>query len=308
MSFFKKIFQEEFPFLLASPAVIWQLFFLYLPLCLLFVYSFFEAPVLGAAKTVYSFTFAHYQQIVSATYLKVVIRSFYVASMTSLCCFFIAYPIAYFLVMKVPKRFKTILLFSLILPSWTSLIVQIYAWFSLLDKNSLLCRFLYKFGILSRTTHLMNNYFAILVVMVAVYLPFMILPLYTALEKIDKKLFEASADLGASRFQTFIRVIFPLSLPGLYAGLLLVFLPAFGEFAIPTLLGGSKTIFWGNLIVDKFLVSRNWQSGAALAIAGIIFSCLFVGALYTFINVLSSIYKKRKRRFYLKGEVFDGRK
>src|SRR5439155_26465819 len=124
------------------------------------------------------------------------------------------------------------------LPSWTSLIVQIYAWFFLLEKNGFISRTLQQLGIISPSFHLLNNYFSILLGMVSCYLPFMILPLYAVLEKMDKRYLEASADLGADRYETFKRVVFPLSLPGVYAGLLLVFIPSFGEFAIPTLLGG----------------------------------------------------------------------
>ncbi len=116
--------------------------------------------------------------------------------------------------------------------------------------------------------------------MVSVYLPFMILPIFSSLRKIDTTLLEASADLGANRFETFKRIVLPLSLPGIYVGLVLVFLPAFGEFAIPTLLGGSKIAFWGNLIVDKFLRSHSWASGAALALVGAIFLVVFLGSYY----------------------------
>jgi spermidine/putrescine transport system permease protein len=275
MNFLRRVIVEEFSFLFACPTVLWQLFFLYLPLVALLAYSFYDPPV---------FTFKYYFQAFSPVYLAIIGHSLIVAIATAFSCFLIAYPVSYFLVIKVHKRFKTILLFSLILPSWTNLIVQIYAWFFLFDKNSFLSQLFYHLGILSKSTHLLNNYFSILIVMVAIYLPFMILPIYTSLEKIDKRLLEASADLGSSRFQTFKRVVFPLSLPGVYAGLLLVFLPAFGEFVIPTLLGGSKIIFWGNLIVDKFLISRNWQSGAAAAMVGIMFSGLIIVVGYLIIR------------------------
>ena len=287
MKIIRRILAEEFSFLLACPAVIWQIFFLYLPLAVLIGYSFFEYP---------SFTLEYYNDVMSSVYLRVIARSFFVALSTAFWCLLLAYPVAYFIAMKVPKQYKTMFLFLLILPSWTSLIVQIYAWFFLLDGNSFLCRFFSHIGLMGNSKHLLNNYFAILLVMIAVYLPFMILPLYTALQKIDKRLLEASADLGANRVQTFLRIVFPLSLPGLYVGLLLVFLPAFGEFAIPTLLGGSKFLFWGNLIVDKFFIARNWRSGSAVAIVGIFFSCLFIVTLYGIIKLLSSNRKRRISR------------
>jgi len=283
MNLFKRIIKEEAGLLFSCPAILWQLFFLYIPVLVLVLYSFFDYPF---------FTLAAYRPLFSAIYLTIIFHSFMVALFVASVSLFIAYPVAYFFVMKVPERFKTLLLFSIILPSWTSLIIQIYAWFFLLDKNSFLSLLFYKLGILSSSTTLLNSYLSILIVMTGVYLPFMILPIYTVLDKMDKRLLEASADLGANRFQTFRRVIFPMSLPGVYAGFLLVFLPAFGEFAIPTLLGGSKTIFWGNLIVDKFLVSRDWRSGAALTVIGISFVALVISCFYT---ITKLILKTRRR-------------
>jgi spermidine/putrescine transport system permease protein len=189
---------------------------------------------------------------------------------TSLICFILAYPLAYTLAIKIDKKFRMFLLFLLILPSWTSIVVQVYAWFFLLEKNGFLTQFLYRAGVISENFHLLNNYFTILIGMVSTYLPFMVFPIYAVLERMDKRLLEASADLGANKIETFKRVIFPLSLPGVSAGFLLVFIPSFGEFAIPSLLGGSKYAFWGSVIVDRFLRSRDWRAGAALAVLGIL--------------------------------------
>lgn len=262
----KNVLADELPLLLAAPALIWQLFFLYFPLILLIAQSIIER----SSKWYFSITFKHYAQTFSTAHLSVMFNSFFIAFVTTAIALIIAYPVAYYLAMHVPKKYRIFLLFTLILPSWTSLIMQIYAWFFLLNKNSFLCRFLYMTGIIPEAVSLLNNYFSIIVGMVGIYLPFMILPIFTVLDKMDKRLLEASADLGASKFQTFRYVVFPLSFPGVFTGIVLVFLPSFGEFAVPTLLGGGKQAFWGTIIAEKFLKSRDWQSGAALASVGVI--------------------------------------
>ena len=225
-------------------------------------------------------------------YIKIIFGSLFLALLNTAICFLIAYPVAYYLALKVRRRYKTLLLFSLILPSWISLIVQVYAWFFLLEKNSLISRFLQIIGVISPTYHLLNNYFTIVLGMVSCYLPFMILPIYAVLEKMDKTYLEASADLGADRIQTFKRIIFPLSLPGVYAGGLLVFIPSFGEYAIPTLLGGSKYVFWGSVIVDKFLRSRDWRIGAALVIIGVMFPVMLMMMSF-FVSKLIKLLRER---------------
>ena len=279
MKWLKEVLAQETAFILACPALLWQTLFLYLPLAILLFYSLVDCQT-------HTFTLYYYLQILKSSYFKVILHSFIMAFSTGLITLMIAFPVACFLSFKVSERFRTFLLFSLILPSWTSLIVQIYAWFFLFNRQSFLSQILYRIGILPADVGLLNSPFAIMVGMVAVYLPFMILPLFAVMEKIDKTVLEASADLGANRYETLKRVIFPLSLPGIYSGFLLVFIPAFGEFAIPTLLGGSKIVLWGNLIVEKFLLSRDWQSGGAFVCFGILFPALIVGVIY----VLSRIF------------------
>lgn len=277
MKLLSRIISKELTLLFAAPALLWQVIFLYMPLVMLLCYSILDFSEEHQRTFV---TLERYATIFNSLYFKVIVNSFVTAVATAFICFLIAYPVAYFLALKANKRYRTFLLISVILPSWTSLIVQIYAWFFMLERNGFFCQLLYKIGLLPRSVHLLNNYFAILVGMVSCFLPFMILPIYAVLERMDKSLLEASADLGANRYETFKRVILPLSLPGVYAGVLLVTIPSFGEFAIPTLLGGAKSVFWGNLIVDKFLRSRDWGSGAALANIGILFPALVILFIY----------------------------
>lgn len=290
-----KIFADEIPFSFACPALLWQVIFLYIPLAILLFHSVVDFnPELGR----YVLTNTYYLQVFNSLYIRIIMRSFWLAVCTTVTCFVIAYPVAYYLATKVNKRYKPFLLFSIILPSWTSIIVQVYAWFFLLEKNGLISRVLQTLHIISPSFHLLNNYFTIILGLVSCYLPFMILPIYAVLEKMDKRYLEASADLGAGRFETFKRVVFPLSLPGVYAGILLVFIPSFGEYAIPTLLGGSKYVFWGSVIVDKFLRSQDWRVGASLAVVGVMFPVMLLVIGYTISNLKKRIKEMHNRRLF----------
>lgn len=160
--------------------------------------------------------------------------------------------------------------------------VQVYSWFFVLEHNGLLNTILLKLGIIQQPLHLLNNTFAIYLVMVYCYLPFMIMPLYSALEKIDRRVFEAAADLGATQWQTFIRVTVPLSMAGIRTGFFLVFVPSFGELVVPILLGGGKQLFVGPLITQYFLSARNPALGAAFTCISCIMLLIAVGLLYLF--------------------------
>jgi len=265
-------------FFWAVPALVWQLLLLYIPLVFVLMQSF-----VGKAG---QFTFTHYLELLDATHFIILVRSLMLATTTAIICLLIAYPVAYFLSFYV-GRFKNVLLFFLIIPFWTSLLVQLYAWFSILDKHGFLNIMLQKLGILSEPFHLLNTPFAVYVVSIYCYIPFMIMPIYSILEKLDIRLREASLDLGATRWETFMRVTVPLSMPGIKTGFFLVFIPAFGEFVIPILLGGGKQLYVGSLITHYFLVSRSpglgaaftWLSSVILVVSTLIMQWLFVRAI-----------------------------
>ena len=300
MKTLRSFIDTHFPFIFATPALLWQFYFLYVPLGVILSYS-----VLTFSDSSFwpSITFDHYYAIANILYVKIFFNSVLLATTTATICLIIGYPVAYYLAVKA-KRFKMALLIFLILPSWTSFIVQIYAWFFVLKKHAFLSNFLYFLGVTNEPIHLLNTYGATLIGMVYCYLPFMVLPLYAVLERMDKRLLEVSADLGANRFQTFRRIVFPLSLQGVAAGLLLVFVPAFGEFAIPDLLGGIKNVYMGNVIVEKFLIYRDWSSGAATVSLGYLMPLLFVWAVFIIVNRLRK--KLHKIRSIRKGVVRHG--
>ncbi|PCI74395.1 spermidine/putrescine ABC transporter permease [Candidatus Dependentiae bacterium] len=273
-----KFFTKKIDLFLAYPALVWQGYFLYIPLLVMIWFSFFELET-------YRFTLKHYSEFLDFVYLEIIFRSFWYSVMTSIICLILGYPLAYFLALKT-STYRLPLLFLLVLPSWTNIIVQMYAWFFLLQKNGFLYKVLLFLNIIAPDTRLLNTTAATLFGLVYCFLPFMTLPLYAVIEKLDIRLLEASADLGATKTQTFWRVVFPLSWPGIVAGTLLVFIPTFGEFAIPELLGGSKRLVWGMLIVNKFLIDRDFSGGAALTYLGL---GLFMGAAL-FLYFLSKVH------------------
>lgn len=256
-------FLQEIPFLCSMPAIVWQLLFVVAPVCIIMYFSVM-APHLVL-------TLEYYRELFHISYFFIIFRSLFLAIMTALITFLMAYPVAYFIAMHA-KKYKNLLLFFLTLPFWVNFLVQIYAWYFLLEHRGLINKCLMYAGLITEPLNLSNSLFAIFLVMVYCYLPFMIMPLYNMLEKIDQRLLEASTDLGATPWQTFYRVTFPLSIPGVKTGLLLVLIPAFGEFVIPSLLGGGKNMLVGTLISYFFLAARNNALGAA-------FTCLSAAVL-----------------------------
>ena len=208
---------------------------------------------------------AHYATFVDWTYVAIIKRSLILAFGTAFACLVIAYPVAYYIARHV-KKIKNILLFFIMLPFSVNLLIQAYAWFFMLGKTGLINNVLLNLGIISQPLHLLNTPGAVYVGTIYCYLPFMILPLYTVLEKIDVRFIEASLDLGANRIQTFVRVIVPLSLPGISTGFFLVFIPVFGELVIPALLGGGKQMYVSTLISYYFLTTRNLSLGSAFTV------------------------------------------
>lgn len=205
-----------------------------------------------------------------ALYLFTYLDSLVIASIGTLGCLLIGYPIAYGIAKASPSA-RTILLMLIILPFWTSFLLRVYAWIGILSPHGYLNTFLLKIGLISTPLPLLNTTFATIIGIIYCYLPFMILPLYASLEKMDFTLVEAAFDLGARPFQAFWQVIWPLSLPGVGAGAMLVLIPAIGEFVIPELLGGSQTLMIGRVLWNEFFTNRDWPVASALAILMLIF-------------------------------------
>ncbi len=199
-------------------------------------------------------------------YAVAYLNSLETAAIAALCCLLIGYPMAYGIARARPER-RGALLMLVILPFWTSFLIRVYAWIILLQTSGPLNGVLLALGLIDQPLGLLNTQFAVYVGIVYTYLPFMILPLYAVLEKLDPALLEAAADLGSRPFRSFLAVTLPLSLPGVVAGTMLVFIPAVGEFVIPELLGGSDTLMIGTVLWNEFFNNRDWPLASAVAVA-----------------------------------------
>ena len=262
-SFIKKVklaFSSQLGLFVGMPALLWQLLFLFLPLIFILLISFTSQDNIN-----FKISFLEYKKLLNYTHLIIIFRSLVLAVANTIICLLLAYPIAYYIAVHA-KRLKTLFLFLLTLPFWVNFLVHIYAWFFILEHDGLLNKILLKLSLISQPLYLLNNYFAITIVMIHVYLPFMVMPIYSVLEKFNQKLIEASLDLGANHWQTFKNITLPLSLSGIKTGSILVLVMSFGEYAVPMLMGGSKTLFVGSLITEYFLMARNMPKGAAFMI------------------------------------------
>ncbi|MBY0502048.1 MAG: ABC transporter permease subunit [Alphaproteobacteria bacterium] len=203
-------------------------------------------------------------------YIFSYLESILIALLGTIGCLLIGYPMAYGIT-KVPSSLRTTLLMFVVLPFWTSFLLRVYAWIGILSPHGYINNILMKLGIVSAPLTLLDTTYATVLGIIYCYLPFMILPLYASLEKIDRTLVEAAYDLGARPYQAFWRVILPLSVPGIIAGSMLVLVPAVGEFVIPELLGGSQTLMIGKVLWNEFFTNRDWPVASALAILMLIF-------------------------------------
>lgn len=245
--------------LLLAPAGLWFAVMLVLPLCFVVVFSFGEREAAGGY--VPAFTLAQYANLPSRG--TAFLNTLTLAPFGTVLALLIAYPLAYFLAMRADPKWRTLLLILVIVPFWTSILIRSYAWIFILGGQGLPAAIEWLgFG----SVRLINTPFAVMTGIVYGYLPLMVLPVYVSLERLDKRLLEAAADLGAPPLRSFLQVTLPLSLPGVATGCMLVFILLMGEFLIPAMLGGGKVFFIGNALVDLFLQSRNWAFGAAVAV------------------------------------------
>ena len=247
--------------LLLAPAAAWLLIFLVLPALGLLALSFAKNGAYG--EIVWSFGLQNYRRAFDSKYLPVLLRTVGFAGATAGLCLLLGYPLAYYLSFRA-GRWRNLLIIALMVPFWTSAVVAFYSWMIILGKEGLLNSALLRLGFISQPLGLLYTPFSVLLGMVYFYLPFTVLPLYGSLEKVPRQLIEAAYDLGADRWTAFLKVTFPLSLPGVVAGALLTFIPCLGDFLTAELLGGPRFYLLGNLISNQFLMAQDWPFGAAL--------------------------------------------
>jgi spermidine/putrescine transport system permease protein len=247
--------------LLLAPCLLALVLLFVLPQLLMFEASLGRRSAYGGV--VHAWSAVNYLRAVEPLYLRILARSVGLAFSTTVLCLLAAYPVAYWLGLKAPARHKNALLVLVILPFWTSFLVRMYAWIFLLRSEGLINLTLGAMGL--PHLGLLYNDFAVMVGQVYGELPFMILPLYASIEKLDRSLLEAAADLGAGPSRALWRVTVPLTAPGIVAGCVLVFIPSLGAYLAPDLLGGARTVYIGNLIQSQFAVARDMPFGAALS-------------------------------------------
>jgi putrescine transport system permease protein len=266
---------------LAAPWL-WLLLFFLVPFIIVLKISFAETtltqppytPLLEWGGSVYPTIKLHTANFLrlaaDSLYLDAFLNSLKVAAISTLLCLLVAYPMAYGIA-RSDKSWRNVLLLMVMLPFWTSFLLRVYAWMGLLRNNGLINNVLIALGIIHEPIVMMQTDFAMYVGIVYSYLPFMILPLYANLEKHDQTLLEAAADLGCRPFKAFLQVTLPLSLPGIIAGAMLVFIPAIGEFVIPRLLGGTNSLMIGRVLWDEYFLNRDWPVASAVAICLLLF-------------------------------------
>lgn len=263
---------------LAAPKL-WLVVFFVLPMMTMVMYSFWRV---ADYQIVADFTLRNYEKIGGSLYVSVFLRTIRISIYVTVISLLIGYPVAYFLARKV-RQFKMTLLLLVILPLWTSYLVRTYAWMLILGTQGVVNQTLIALGLIEQPiSWLLYSDFAVTIALVHIYMPYLILPLYAVLEKINPSVLEAAWDLGGGRIRTFLSVILPLSLPGIATGCLFVFIPSMGAFVTPELLGGTRSIMIGSIIAQQFGVAYEYPFGSALALVlmGIIFATAAVTLRY----------------------------
>ena len=265
------------------PGVVYLIALVFLPLVIIFVYSFLSRAKLGVGVK-WQFSLTPYTELLYSeslaggrsfdpTYLQIIANSFWYAIITSVVCLVLSIPIALWLATRAPER-RTALVFAVTIPFWTSLLIRTYSFIIILNDNGPINGLLKGIGIIDEPIAMLYTPFATVVGLVYTFLPFMILPIYASAERFDFRLAEAAYDLGAAKWTVLRRIVLPSIRPGIIAGMVLVFIPALGSYLAPELLGGGKTSRIANVIAAQFVASRNWPFGAALSVLLLVITLL----------------------------------
>jgi spermidine/putrescine transport system permease protein len=274
---------------LLAPGTFWLLLFFLAPILIMFVYSVMPRGVYGGVER--GFTLEHYRRFFDPLYLQILNRTFLWSVAATVICLGAGYPVAYLIARS--GKWKNLLMFLVVLPFWTSFLVRTFAMIFLLRDTGFINTLLLSVGLIRQPIEMLYTPFAVMSGLVYGFLPFMVLPIYASLEKLDLSLLEAAEVLGARPAARFLRVTLPLSLPGVVAGCLLVFIPALGSFLTSDLLGGAKQVMVGNLIQNQFSSARNWPFGSA---ASFIVMALVLVAVVAYLRVRDRGPRERARR------------
>jgi spermidine/putrescine transport system permease protein len=263
-----------------SPVGIWLLVLIAIPLIYVLVLSFLSRSKDGNVE--FAFTLTNYTKLLNPDYIQIYLTSILIAFFSTVICILLSFPFAYHMA-NGSQRKKTIMMLLVIIPFWTNSLIRLYGWKTLLGNEGVLNKFLLWTGLINEPLQIMFTVPSIILGMVYTLLPFMILPVYATIEKLDRTLLEAACDLGAKRVKAFLQVTLPLTAPGIFAGSIMVFIPSLGYFFVSDLMGGGNTMLIGNLIKNQFYTAQNWPLGASLSIVLIILTLVFV-RIYTLIG------------------------
>ncbi|HXX73671.1 MAG TPA: ABC transporter permease [Nitrospiraceae bacterium] len=248
---------------LLTPGILWSVAFLFIPLIVVGVISFATRGTYGGV--IWQFNLENYRDLWHVVYTRIFGQSLVLAFLTTVICLVMGFPLAYYIA-RLSPRWQAVWLMLIMIPFWTNFLVRTYAWMFILRTEGLLNTLLLGLGVITTPLDLLYTDKAVLIGLVYGYLPFMVLPLYATLERLDPALVEAAKDLYANQWSVFRRVIVPLAKPGIIAGCLLVFIPSLGAFITPDLLGGARNMMVGNLIQHEYLVARDWPLGSAISL------------------------------------------
>lgn len=266
--------KDKGPLWTLSPISLWLTILVAIPLLIVVVMGFLSRGTYGQVE--FKFTLKNYIGIINPLYTKMLLYSLGLSLLTTIICLILGYPFAYYIA-KAPKRLSGILLMLIIIPFWTNSLIRTYSWITLLRTSGIINSYLLKLGIIAEPLQLLYTNGAVLLGLVYTLFPFMVLPLYASIESLDKSYLEAASDLGAKPWQTFWKITVPLTMPGIAAGCILVFIPTLGLFFIPDLMGGSKIMLISNFIKNQFLTARDWPFGSAASIVIIGLTFILIG-------------------------------
>lgn len=258
-----------------TPLVMWMYLLVAVPFVYIIAISFMNKGTYGGVEA--GFTFANYADIFNPLYLITFGKSILISAFVTFICLLLAYPFTYFIAKKSEIK-KTVFMSMVMVPFCVSMIIRLFSWVNILRTEGYVNNILMALGIIKEPLKLVYNQTGAMIGLIYMLLPFMILPLYSSIEKLDKSLLEAASDLGAKRWKSFFDITLPLTKPGIFAGCVMVFIPSMGLYFVTDMMGGSKTLVIGNLIKNQFITARNWPLGAAMSVILMLITVLLLKA------------------------------
>lgn len=278
--------------LLVVPGMLWLAIFFALPMLIVVAVSFATRNAYG--QVIFNFTLSNYQRFFESLYLRIFATTIFTAIVTTVITFLMGYPLAY-TISILPKKWQQPSLVLVMIPFWINFLIRSYAWVIILRSQGIINTFLLKMGLIEKPLTLLYNDYAVMLGMIYALVPFMVLPIYVSIEQLDKRLLEAASDLGAPPLTAFRKITLPLTMPGIAAGSILVFISSLGMFVVSDIMGGAKSALIGNIIQNQFLAARDWPFGSALSIVLGILALLLIMLYYKVLEGQKGVTNNEKK-------------